>query len=58
MCRRRGLLFYVCVLLGPIIGYLEIPGSLSRPSYSADLREGVAVEYITCEAKDDILEEA
>lgn len=46
------------VIYYKFVGYLEIPGSLSRPSYSADLREGVAVEYITCEAKDDILEEA
>ena len=46
------------VIYYKFVGYLEIPDSLSRPSYSADLREGVAVEYITCEARDDILEEA
>lgn len=46
------------VIFYKFVGYLEIPDSLSRPSYSADLREGVAVEYITCEARDDILEEA
>ena len=49
---QRAVIYY------KFVGYLEIPDSLSRPSYSADLREGVAVEYITCEARDDILEEA
>ena len=33
------------------------PNDLSRPTYSADLREGVSVEYITCEAGEDILDD-
>ena len=30
-------------------GYLEIPSHLSAPNYKADLRQGVAVEYVSCE---------
>ena len=29
--------------------YLEIPSHLSAPNYKADLRQGVAVEYVSCE---------
>ncbi|MBQ3901166.1 MAG: hypothetical protein II736_05525, partial [Clostridia bacterium] len=28
---------------------LEIPSHLSAPNYKADLRQGVAVEYVSCE---------
>lgn len=45
------------VIYYKFVGYLEIPNDLSRPTYSADLREGVSVEYITCEAGEDILDE-
>ena len=31
------------------VGYLEIPSHLSAPNYKADLRQGVAVEYVSCE---------
>lgn len=31
------------------VGYLEIPANLSAPNYKADLRQGVAVEYVSCE---------
>ena len=31
------------------IPYLEIPSHLSAPNYKADLRQGVAVEYVSCE---------
>lgn len=29
--------------------YLEISSHLSAPNYRADLRQGVAVEYVSCE---------
>ena len=29
--------------------YLEIPSHLTAPNYKADLRQGVAVEYVSCE---------
>ncbi len=31
------------------VSYLEIPSNLSAPNYKADLRQGVAVEYVSCE---------
>ena len=31
------------------VGYLPIPERLSAPNYTADLRQGVAVEYVSCE---------
>ena len=29
--------------------YLEIPSHLTAPNYKADMRQGVAVEYVSCE---------
>jgi hypothetical protein len=29
--------------------YLEIPSHLTAPNYKADMRQGVAVEYASCE---------
>ena len=37
------------VICYKFVGYLEIPACLSAPSYKADLRQGVAVEYVSCE---------
>ena len=31
------------------MGYLEIPANLSAPNCKADLRQRVAVEYVSCE---------
>ena len=31
------------------MGYLAIPETFSAPNYRADLRQGVAVEYVSCE---------
>ena len=31
------------------VGYLEILSHLTAPNYKADLRQGVAVEYVSCE---------
>ena len=37
------------VIYYKFVGYLEIPANLSAPNYKADLRQGVAVEYVSCE---------
>ena len=37
------------VIYYKFVGYLEIPSRLSAPNYRADLRQGVAVEYVSCE---------
>ena len=37
------------VIYYKFVGYLEIPSNLSEPNYKADLRHGVAVEYVSCE---------
>ena len=37
------------VIYYKFVGYLEIPANLSAPNYRADLRQGVAVEYVSCE---------
>lgn len=37
------------VIYYKFVGYLEIPSNLSAPNYKADLRQGVAVEYVSCE---------
>ena len=37
------------VIFYKFVGYLPIPEHLSAPNYIADLRQGVAVEYVSCE---------
>ncbi len=37
------------VVPGKFVGCPEIPSHLSAPNYKADLRQGVAVEYVSCE---------
>ena len=37
------------VIYYKFVGYLKIPSHLSAPNYKADLRQGVAVEYVSCE---------
>ena len=37
------------VIYYKFVGYLAIPESFSAPNYRADLRQGVAVEYVSCE---------
>lgn len=37
------------VIYYKFVGYLEIPAKLSAPNFKADLRQGVAVEYVSCE---------
>ena len=31
------------------VGYLDIDPTRCHPNYTADIREGVAVEYVSCE---------
>ncbi len=37
------------VIYYKFVGYLAIPETFSAPNYRADLRQGVAVEYVSCE---------
>ena len=44
------------VIYYKFVGYLEIPSHLIAPNYKADLRQGVAVEYVSCEPTDSARE--
>ena len=37
------------VIYYKFVGYLDIDPTQCRPNYTADIREGVAIEYISCE---------
>ena len=39
------------VIYYKFVGYLAILSRLSVPNYKADLRQGVAVEYVSCEPR-------
>lgn len=50
-CRtQRVVIFY------KFVGYFELPEETSPTSFIADMRQGVAVEYISCEPAPDIIE--
>ena len=38
------------------VGYLDIDPTQCRPNYTADIREGVAIEYVSCEPSDSLKE--
>ena len=38
------------------VGYLAVPERMDMPNYIADLREGVAVEYVSCEPIPEVTE--
>ena len=38
------------------VGYPELPSDFSAPNYKADLRQGVAVEYVSCEPSESARE--
>ena len=40
---RRLVIYY------KFVGYLDIDPTQCHPNYTADIREGVAIEYISCE---------
>lgn len=44
------------VIYYKFVGYLDIDPTQCRPNYTADIREGVAVEYVSCEPSDSLKE--
>ena len=44
------------VIYYKFVGYLDIDPAQCHPNYTADIREGVAVEYVSCEPMSDILD--
>lgn len=44
------------VIYYKFVGYLAILSRLSAPNYKADLRQGVAVEYVSCEPTESACE--
>ena len=40
------------VIYYKFVGYLDIDPAQCHPNYTADIREGVAVEYVSCEPSD------
>ena len=43
------------VIYYKFVGYLDLPGEAQ--TFTEDTRQGVAVEYVSCEPQDDIMEE-
>ena len=44
------------VIYYKFVGYLNIDPTQRRPNYTADIREGVAIEYISCEPSENLKE--
>ena len=44
------------VIYYKFVGYLDIDPTQCRPNYTADIREGVAIEYVSCEPSDSLKE--
>ena len=44
------------VIYYKFVGYLDIDPTQCHPSYTADIREGVAIEYVSCEPPDSLKE--
>ena len=44
------------VIYYKFVGYLDIDPAQCHPNYTADIREGVAVEYVSCEPPDRLKE--
>lgn len=44
------------VIYYKFVGYLDINPAQCRPNYTADIREGVAIEYVSCEPSDSLKE--
>ena len=42
------------VIYYKFVGYLDIDPTQCRPNYTADIREGVAIEYISCEPPENL----
>lgn len=43
-------------ILAKFVGYLDIDPTQCHPNYTADIREGVAVEYVSCEPTENLRE--
>ena len=44
------------VIYYKFVGYLDIDPTQCCPNYTADIREGVAIEYVSCEPSDSLKE--
>ena len=44
------------VIYYKFVGYLDIDPTQCRPNYTADIREGVAIEYVSCEPPENLKE--
>lgn len=44
------------VIYYKFVGYLDIDPTQCYPNYTADIREGVAIEYVSCEPSDSMKE--
>ena len=44
------------VIYYKFVGYLDIDSTQCHPNYTADIREGVAIEYVSCEPPDSLKE--
>ncbi len=44
------------VIYYKFVGYLDIDPTQCHPNYTADIREGVAIEYISCEPPENLKE--
>lgn len=44
------------VIYYKFVGYLDIDSTQCHPNYTADIREGVAIEYVSCEPSDSLKE--
>ena len=44
------------VIYCKFVGYWDIDPALCHPNYTADIREGVAVEYVSCEPPENLKE--
>lgn len=44
------------VIYYKFVGYLGIDPTQCHPNYTADIREGVAIEYVSCEPSDSLKE--
>ena len=44
------------VIYYKFVGYLDIDPTQCHPNYTADIREGVAIEYVSCEPLDSLKE--
>ena len=45
-----------CFIYYRFVGYLDIDPTRCQPNYTADIHEGVAIEYVSCEPSEDLKE--